>query len=180
VSEQAGGNGQVEGLPPPGTGRRRSLILLLILLVGLPVAFVLRVALDSGWRQVTSVSILEAEDVIYMPELGVFLVDGDPPIALDAASPHQGEDLAFCPQGDNFVSLAHGEMFSRSGRYIGGPAPRGMDGIPLRVRGEIVEINISERIPGPPTTDPYLPEQAPCPADNSELVRPGFAQNPTV
>ena len=150
------------------------------MLLGLPAAFFLREAVDEGWRGVTTVSTLEVEDVIYMPELGVFLVHGDPPIALDAASPHQGDDLAFCPQGDNFVSLAHGELFSRSGRYIGGPAPRGMDRIPLRVRGEGVQINISERIPGLPTTDPYIPEQAPCPADGSQLYRVGFAQNPTV
>ena len=150
------------------------------MLLGLPAAFFLRVALDEGWRGVTTASTLEAEDVIYMPELGVFLVHGDPPIALVAASPHQGEDLAFCPQGNNFVSLAHGEMFSRSGRYIGGPAPSGMDAIPLRVRGERVEINLSERIPGPPTTDPDIPKQTPCPADGSQLYGAGFAQNPTV
>jgi hypothetical protein len=176
VSDRVSGNGQPDALPPRGAGRRRSLITLGVLLLGLPAAFVIRAALDEGWREITSVEILEARDVIYLPGVQVFLVHDEPPLALSALSPHLGEELAFCAAGQNFVSLAHGELFDREGRYIDGPAPHGMGGFGVRVRDGIVEINLTQERPGPPLMDRGMPSASICTAEGSRLVRPGFVE----
>ena len=179
MTDRVSGNGQPDGLPPRGTGRRRSLIILVVLLIGLPVAFVIRSALDAGWRPVTSLEALRTNDVIYLPDIEVFLVAEDPPIALSAESPHQGETLLYCEPGRNFVSLSHGEMFDRLGRWIDGPAPRGMDRIDARVREGAVEINLSGKTPGL-RKDQVVPDEIPCNADQAIPTRPGFAERPSL
>jgi hypothetical protein len=176
LTDPISGNGQASGLPPRGTGRRRSLLILGVLLLGLPLAFVIRAATDQGWREVTSVEVLEDREVIYLSQIGIFLVDGDPPVALVAESPHQGEPLVYCGAGRNFVSLAHGETFDRQGRYIDGPSPRGMDRIGLRVIEGRVEINPSVRAPGAPNTDPASPSALHCTSDDLVTIRPGFVE----
>lgn len=163
MSDLARGNGHREGLPPPGTGRRRSLIILAVLLLGLPLAFVIREATDEGWREITSVRALEERGVIYLPAVRVFLVHGAPPRALSAVSPHLDEPIAYCRESSTFIEQAHGSKWDRFGYYMDGPAPRGMDRIASRVRNEIVEINVSivddgaPRGAGPPgeSTGPF-------------------------
>ncbi len=176
VSDRVSGNGQPDSLPPRGAGRRRSLIVLALLLLGLPLAFVIRAATDAGWRQITSVEVLKANDVIYLPDVEIFLVAEEPPLALSAESPHVGELLAYCESGRNFVSLAHGEMFDRTGRYIDGPAPRGMDRVAVRVRDGSIEINLAGKIPGPPRGSGLVPEEVPCNADQATPTRQGFVE----
>lgn len=174
MSDWASGNGQRDELPPRGVGRRRSLITLGILLLGLPVAFVIRAALDEGWREITSVEILEARDVIYLPQIHVFLVHAEPPLALSAVSSHLQEPIAYCPANETFTELAHGSWWDRSGYYLAGPAPRGMGRIASRVREGIVEINPTVVEDGPPrgAGPAETPSRRLC-----EYERPGDAVN---
>jgi hypothetical protein len=177
VSDLASGNGHRDlPFPRPGTGRRRSLIVLGVLVVGLPLAFFLRSATDEGWRVVTTVAALEERDVIFVPDAHVFLVAADPPIALREASPHLGEPMSYCAAGPNFVSLGHGEVFDREGRYLDGPAPHGMDRVGIRIRDGVVQINIQQKIPGPPLDDRGTPTSTLCVAERVSLLRPGFVE----
>lgn len=149
MDDRVSGNGQAAGLPPRGTGRRRSLIFLGVLLIGLPLAFVLREALDEGWREVVSAEVLEEREVIYIPAVKVFVVEGDPPLALRAVSTHLGEPVAYCPSAGVFMELSHGSKWDRFGNYLEGPAPRGLDRIGGRLRDGVVEINVTAITEGP-------------------------------
>jgi hypothetical protein len=177
MSDLASGNGHRDlPLPPRGTGRRRSLIILGLLVVGLPLAFFLRSAVDEGWRVVTTVAALEDRDVIYVANAHVFLVAADPSIALREASPHLGEPLSYCADGQNFVSLAYGSLFDREGRYIDGPAPRGMDRVGIRTQDGVVQINLQEKIPGPPREQRGTVMGPLCIPEKVSLLRPGFVE----
>jgi len=151
VSDWASGNGHRDDLPPRGTGRRRSLLILALLVLGLPLAFVIRTATDDGWRQVTSVAVLEERDVIYLPDAHVFLVAEDPPLAFSAASPHlgRGDPVAYCAESETFMEV-HGSLWNRLGYYLDGPAPRGLDRIAIRIRNRFIEIKPSIVTEGAP------------------------------
>ncbi len=56
-------------------------------------------------------------------------------------SPHLGEPLWYCVREGVFVSPAHGELFDAAGRYVDGPAPRGLDRVQVRVEGDDVLVN---------------------------------------
>ncbi len=99
---------------------------------------------------------------MFLRERAVFVVaNGAHPVALFAASPHQRERLLYCRLNDTFLD-EHGDGFDRLGRYLMGPAPRGMDLLSVRVRGGTVEINPKEVSPGaarfhPPARQPTGP-----------------------
>jgi hypothetical protein len=141
-----------------------------LLVLGLPLAFVIRSTTDDGWRQVTSVDVLGERDVIYLPDVHVFLVAGDPPLALSAASPHLGveDPVAYCAESETFMEV-HGSLWNRLGYWMDGPAPRGLDHVALRVRNRFVEIKptlVTEGAPrgaGPdlPPTGPFCAFQQP-------------------
>lgn len=180
MSDWASGNGQPDGLPPPRTGRRRSLIFLVVLLLGLPLAFVIRSALDDGWREVASLEALEENEVIYVPPVQVFLVHADPPLALSAVSSHLDEPIAYCREASTFMELAHGSKWDRFGYYLDGPAPRGMDRVASRIVGGVMEIKVTNVTNGPPRgagppehpTGPFCLYEEPTDATNGFLEPP--------
>jgi hypothetical protein len=180
VSDLVSGNGQPDGLPPRGTGRRRSLLILGLLLLGLPLAFVIRAATDRGWREITSVEVLEEREVIDLPQIRVFLVPADPPRALSAVSSHLGEPIAYCPSSSTFMELAHGSKWDRLGYYLDGPAPRGMDVMASRVRDGVVEINPSIVTDGPQrgAGPPMKPTGPFCEYEDADDASGGFLQPP--
>ncbi|MGH2711561.1 MAG: hypothetical protein ACRDH9_10210 [Actinomycetota bacterium] len=176
MPDRASGNGQPDhGLPPRGTGRRRSLIFLVVLLLGLPLAFVVRSALDDGWREVAPVALLEEEGVLYIPEVNVFLVDADPPLALSGKSSHIGHRIAFCRQSQYFQEI-HGGMWDRFGYYMNGPPTRGMDRVASRVVKGTVEIKVTRVTKGPPrgAGPPEPPSGLFCTYDDPSDPRAGF------
>jgi hypothetical protein len=148
MSDWAEGNGHRD-LPRPGTGRRRSLITLLILLVALPVTFVVSSLLGPGWRPVVSVQTLEREDVIYIPAIRVFVVDENPdPVALSAVVEGDGRAV-FCRQTGLFQAPG-GVTFGRTGSLMSGSAPRDMHRVGARVQEGLVEVNPEIVIRGSP------------------------------
>jgi hypothetical protein len=146
VEDWVQGNGHKPGLPPPGAGRRRSLIVLAGLLVALPAAFLL--SLGRGeWRAVVGAEELQAEGIVYRPGLRLFLVHDEPmPVALAAVSPG-GQRGVFCRFADAFQS-PNGEVFDPYGRVLGGPTDRGLDRFPVRERVGVVEVDLGTRVPG--------------------------------
>lgn len=128
-----------------------------------------------------SVDVLEERDVIYLPDIKVFLVHGDPPRALRAISPHRGEPIAFCPSSQMFIEMAHGSHWDRSGYYMDGPAPRGMDRAPARVDNGFVEIDISIITQGSPrgAGPPAHPTGPFCQFERPEDAQRGFLPEPS-
>lgn len=143
------GNGHRQALPPPGTGRRRSMIVLAGLLVALPTAYLLSAG-GGDWRAVAAAPDLEADGVIYRAGLQVFVVHDDrAPVALSARTPGTGNRVVYCRFADAFQD-AEGAVFDRFGRVLEGPMSRGLDRLPVRVRVGVVEVDVSARVPGPP------------------------------
>jgi hypothetical protein len=181
VTDPVSGNGHRPELPRPGTGRRRSMLILGLLVVGLPLAFAIRMLTEGPWRQVVSTEVLKARDVIYLPELKLFLVHGDPPLALRAVSPHVGEPIAFCPTSQTFQEMLHGSKWDPSGYWMDGPAPRGMDRVQVRVDNGFVEINITSVTLGPPrgAGPPAHPTGPFCGFERPEDAQRGFLPEPS-
>lgn len=163
---------------PRGQGRRRSLILLGVLLVGLPAAFLLRTFL-GGWQTVMTTEALERSGVAYIRNAGVFIVSTDRgPLALSGTSPHLDHGLQFCRSSQTFIGT-HGEVFDRRGFYLDGPAARGMDRVAVQASEGMVQVDADEVTPGPPrgAGPPEEPAGPQC-----ELPAPdapaGFAPEP--
>ncbi len=107
------------------------------------------------WIEVAPQAELQEEGVIYLSDHGVFLVHGpERPVALSALSPHGDELVKFCRSSQMFEAPGHGEKFDRFGHYFGGPAPRSMDRVAVRVRDGIVEIAPARVTEGPPRHHP--------------------------
>ena len=121
----------------------------MVLLLGLPTAFLVRTFL-GGWRTVVTTDALERAGVAYIRGAGVFVVATDRgPVALSAESPHLDHALQFCRSSETFIGT-HGEVFDRRGFYVDGPAPRGMDRVAVREAEGVVQVDADEVTPGPP------------------------------
>ncbi len=105
-----------------------------------------------GWTTLGRVSDIRA--VTYDAEHRLFVVPRSRiPLVLSAISPHRpeiAERLFFCPTG-YFVG-PHGELFDDDGRYIEGPAARGMDRFRARVEAGILVADLDGAVIGPPRT----------------------------
>lgn len=151
------------------------MLILGLLVVGLPLAFVIRSTTDDGWREVTRIEVLEERDVIYLPVVKVFLVHGeDGPVAVSAISSHLRDRVLYCRFSETFQER-HGSLFDRQGRYLSGPASRGLDRVGMRVRDGIIEINSTILHEGPSRAVPAdLPSGDFCEIPGPEEP-PGFA-----
>jgi hypothetical protein len=174
MSEWAEGNGHRD-LPRSGTGRRRSLITLLVLLVALPLTFVISSLLGPGWRPVISVERLERQSVIYLPAIRVFVVSTeDGLVALSAMIEGDGRAL-FCRRSGLFQAPG-GVMFARTGSLVAGPVPRDMNRVGIRVEEGFVEVNPEVVTRGSlrPKGEILRPLEPGCRVPDSEDP-PGFA-----
>jgi hypothetical protein len=117
--------------------------------------------------------------VIYVPAVNVFLVQGDPPLALSGISSHIRHPIAYCRENSSFMEI-HGSIWDRFGHYWGGPASRGMDRVASRVVDGVVEIKVTEITEGPPrgTGSPDLPAGQFCEYADPTDARNGFLQPP--
>ena len=95
----------------------------------------------DGWVEVGSEAAIRAEGVMYLAELGAFVVATDSSIvALADGTQHlDGERVLYCAARGGFVG-PHAESFDRQGRYVGGPAASDMDLIAIRIEGGLVSI----------------------------------------
>ena len=137
-------------LPPRRAGLRRWLIFAAVAVVVVPVTFAIRRGAADGYVRVATVQAVEAQDVIYLEDLRVFLVDtGSTPLALLQKSSHLGDPVLYCESSQTFVEV-HDSKWDRNGYYLGGPGPRGLDHVQVRVRDGHVEVNPSMVSAGPP------------------------------
>jgi hypothetical protein len=169
-----GANGH--GPSPNGTSRpwrpvagRRAVVILAVVVAGIVAAVILGYLRDRGWVRIGTREAIRSGKVVYVSDLQVFVVaNGATPVALSALSPHGHERLRFCPPAARFQDQ-DGDVFDRIGRYVLGPAPRGMDLVAVRVKGDFVDVKPGEVRRGPargasppaPTTGPLCPGDAP-------------------
>lgn len=112
-----------------------------------------------SWVRAGSVSEVQRRQVVYVPEARAFVVaaSSTSPLALYARSPHLGERVRYCASSGWFEDRAHGAMFDGLGRYILGPAPRGLDRFEVRVIDGDVWVDTANLMLGPPrgSGDPH-------------------------
>ena len=75
------------------------------------------------------------------------LYNGGDPVALSDNAQHMDGERTEWSQ--MFETPTHGEKFDDVGYYYGGPAQRGLDRFKVRVQGDAVYVDLSERTPGP-------------------------------
>jgi nitrite reductase/ring-hydroxylating ferredoxin subunit len=108
-------------------------------------------ATDSAWVVVNADKKID-DRVSIDEELGIYLVKkGSRTIAFSDESPFLGfeERVVYCPTSQLFEAPGSGSKFDISGLFFAGPAPRGMTRYPVRTRGDEIQINIDEPVPGP-------------------------------
>ena len=71
-------------------------------------------------------------------------------VALYQRCTHLGCRVPWCMTSQWFECPCHGSRYNRVGEKKGGPAPRGLDRFPVRVRDGVVTVDTSSIIPGPP------------------------------
>ena len=119
------------------------------------------------WVHAGSVAELERDRVVYVAQARAFIVDdGSSPLALYAVSPHNGKPITYCESSGSFEDRAHGSSFDRLGRYLLGPAPRGLDRFETRVVDGDIWIDPTTLLIGPPRGEPTAPPAGVfCPTD---------------
>lgn len=142
-----------------------------------------------GWVDVGSASQLVSSKVTYVARHYVFVVsDGRRLIAFSAVSPHQGnlerkgfgttaERVLYCATNETFAEQFHGSSWDIRGRYVDGPAPRGLTTVALRIHEGRVEVAPSRWSPGPSRNIRGRPGLGPfCTGDVVTEESPGFAR----
>lgn len=154
------------------------------------VAWVISGLVASGdWVDVGLASRLVSAKVTYVAGHHVFIVsDGQRFVAFSDVSPHQGnigkkgfdtpaERVLYCATNETFVEQFHGSIWDRRGRYVGGPAPRGLTRVTLRIREGRIEVAPSRWSLGPSREIPGRPGiGAFCLGDVIFEESPGFAR----
>jgi hypothetical protein len=141
-----------------GMRRRRVVLasvlaLAALLAAALGVASVLRSddALPPSWVRVATVDELLARRVVHSETADAYVLDTGAGIrALVARSTQKGEPVRYCPTSGWFEDLRHGSMFDSVGRYVLGPAPRGLDQLEVAVVSGEVWVDRTKLTTGPP------------------------------
>ncbi len=70
--------------------------------------------------------------------------------ALSQKCPHLGCRVPYCDSSGRFECQCHGSVFDLGGEWLDGPAPRGMDQYPVTIDNDVVTVDTSVVLPGPP------------------------------
>jgi hypothetical protein len=136
----------------------------------------------DAWVDVAPIPALIEEEVIYDSELNVFVVWSTAgPYALAGWSPRSSDRtdrVLYCRSSETFISSL-GEIFDRRGNLYGGPAPRGLDRVEIKVEGLAVLVDPNSVTRGPERDDPQaLKPAGPLCADGAPEIEPGFMMEP--
>lgn len=91
-----------------------------------PMRKVLKIVESAGWQKVTSSKVVYVTKGSRRGSLGGIEV-------LTAVCPHLGCEVQWEDGKKIFYCPCHGSKFAPDGKYLGGPAPRSMDTLPIRV-----------------------------------------------
>lgn len=132
----------------------------------------------AGWITVGALQDLQRAVITYVPPANAFVIarTGEVPYALSAVSPHSPygfeEPILYCRPSGQFAEPMAGSKFDVQGRYLVGPSPTGMYGVPLRIVGDDVQIDDARLSPAPVRgehADPFVL----CP-ESAVWSEPGF------
>ena len=115
------------------------------------------------WVRGPAMSVARTRGVVFVAPARAFVVDTGraTPLALFARSPQLGETIEHCRTSGWFEDPMHGSKFDQLGRYALGPAPRGLDRLPVRVLDGVVWIDTSQILLGPPRGTPITDPEGP-------------------
>ena len=83
-------------------------------------------------------------------------------LALYRTCPHLGCQIPpLCNASKWFECLCHGSKYNIIGERTGGPAPRGMDRFPVSMEGDVLVVDTSQKISGPPVGEVTFVEPTP-------------------
>lgn len=107
-----------------------------------------------GWTQVARFSDVIDRGAVYLPARGIFITaDRSLPLVFSAERPGaQGHRVLYCAGAGGFTA-SRGERWDGMGRYLAGPAPRGLDSYPAAVRAGVVFTDLGDRKTGPPRSE---------------------------
>jgi hypothetical protein len=104
----------------------------------------------NGWVEAGTVDRLTERGVTYVEGARAYVVSTPSGlIALHARSPQRGEPVRYCASSGWFEDAMHGSKFDTVGRYVLGPAPRGLDRFDVEVQGDEAFVDTSEIFIGP-------------------------------
>jgi len=83
--------------------------------------------------------IAERRDTLQFPDVG-WANNKNSVVAFTPKCPHLGCNVHWSPEERAFLCPCHGSRFSLDGRVIAGPAPRGLDTLPVRMQDDQIEI----------------------------------------
>jgi len=73
------------------------------------------------------------------PEVG-WANEAGAPVAFSTKCPHLGCNVHWSAENGEFRCPCHGSRFAIDGHVLGGPAPRGLDTLPVRIQGNEIEV----------------------------------------
>jgi len=73
------------------------------------------------------------------PEVG-WANEAGAPVAFSTKCPHLGCNVHWSTENGEFRCPCHGSRFAIDGHVLGGPAPRGLDTLPVRIQGDSIEV----------------------------------------
>ena len=116
---------------------------------------------NSRWEFVSSLRELQDEVVIHDEDDGAFVIAKDGRVlAFSDDSPHLGETYTYCLESGQWEG-PHGEKWDWRGRYYGGPAPRGLNRMAVKVEDDEVFIDPEVVTLGPSRGAPALGPDGP-------------------
>jgi Rieske Fe-S protein len=125
------------------------------------VTLLVRHTAPDGFVHAASLEELAERRVIYVAPARAFLVhQPEAPLALSARSPHLGARVRYCASSEWFQDR-YGAMFDARGRYVLGPANRGLDRFHIEIREDEIYIDTTQIILGPPRGDRDLEAAGP-------------------
>jgi Rieske Fe-S protein len=153
------------------------LVVLLLVAVAVTVYVWSSTSAAPGTVVAGTVSEIQSQRVIYLPEPGIYVVATDDGfLALGDDSRHVGDRVLFCSLDDTFSSPAHGERFDIEGRYLGGPAQGDMARYPVTAESGEVVVDVSGAPELPPRSEQGGSAKGPVSCDGGEDP-PGFYAN---
>jgi len=99
--------------------------------------------LGADWVRVGELRDVRARGVVSLSDVHAYVVADATrkPITLLARSPQNGEQVVYCPSSTWFEDPAHGSKFDHLGRYVFGPAPRGLARLATLVQDGVVWVD---------------------------------------
>ncbi|MDQ7010627.1 MAG: ubiquinol-cytochrome c reductase iron-sulfur subunit [Mariprofundaceae bacterium] len=93
-------------------------------------------------RKLSKAIAMHKENLLF-PELG-WANDADAPIAFSTKCPHLGCNVRWVAEENLFICACHNSRFRLDGEVVSGPAPRGLDTLPVRINHGKIEIMDAE------------------------------------